>query len=187
MLREWSNSLNFFYGGGRWVGGEHSIQVIKLNVTFWLTFQGFFKACENNVLHQYLLFGIGKHFKIACPTEWPGQDLNSNLLMQNLQCNMSFKDPSAVEYLQLRVKIYTYLHTSLALENVLVRITSGAIHAYVPAALIRVVVTISLASPKSVIFNTFSKFPSSILFKSKTEKKKNIFQLYNKKWFFGNV
>ena len=96
---------------------------------------------------------------------------------------MSFKDPSAVEYmyLQLRVKIYTYLHTSLALENVLVRITSGAIHAYVPAALIRVVVTISLASPKSVIFNTFSKFPSSILFKSKTEKKKNIFQLYNKK------
>ena len=98
--------------------------------------------------------------------------------MQNLQCNMPFKDPSAVEYLQFRVKIYTYLHTSLALENVLVRITSGAIHAYVPAALIRVVVTISLANPKSVIFNTFSKFPSSILFKSKTEKKRRLFFNY---------
>lgn len=75
-----------------------------------------------------------------------------------------------VQY-SIRVTIYTYLHTSLALENVLVLITSGAIHAYVPAALIRVVVTISLASPKSVIFNTFSKLPSSILFRSKTEKK----------------
>ena len=54
----------------------------------------------------------------------------------------------------------------------MVLITSGAIHAYVPAALIRVVFIISRANPKSVIFSTFSKFPSSILFKSKTGKKR---------------
>lgn len=46
-----------------------------------------------------------------------------------------------------------YLHTSLPLENMEERMTSGAIQAYVPAALILVVLCHSLAKPKSVIFN----------------------------------
>ena len=54
----------------------------------------------------------------------------------------------------LRHATAPYLHTSLPFENVECRITSGAIHAYVPAALIRVVFLISRASPKSVIFKT---------------------------------
>lgn len=46
-----------------------------------------------------------------------------------------------------------YLHTSLALEKVDDLITSGAIHAYVPAADILVVLYTSLARPKSVILS----------------------------------
>ena len=79
----------------------------------------------------------------------------------------------------------TYLHTSLPLENVFVLMTSGAIQASVLAALILVVVTISLASRKSAIFNTFSKFPSSILFRSKTEKGEKMAIL--SKCILGNV
>lgn len=61
---------------------------------------------------------------------------------------------------------YTYLHTSLPLENMEERMTSGAIQAYVPAALILVVLCHSLAKPKSVIFkfllfrSPFSTFSS---------------------------
>ena len=47
-----------------------------------------------------------------------------------------------------------YLHTSLPLENMEARMTSGAIQAYVPAALILVVRCHSRARPKSVIFRT---------------------------------
>jgi hypothetical protein len=46
--------------------------------------------------------------------------------------------------------------TSLLLENVDVLMTSGAIQAYVPAALILVVLETSLANPKSVIFKVLS-------------------------------
>ncbi|TNN80440.1 hypothetical protein EYF80_009464 [Liparis tanakae] len=45
-----------------------------------------------------------------------------------------------------------YLHTSLLLEKSESLMTSGAIQAYVPAALILVVWCHSLARPKSVIF-----------------------------------
>lgn len=48
-----------------------------------------------------------------------------------------------------------HLHTSLLLENSDSLMTSGAIQAYVPAALILVVWCHSLARPKSVIFNVF--------------------------------
>lgn len=48
--------------------------------------------------------------------------------------------------------IPAHLHTSLPLENVDERMTSGAIQAYVPAALILVVRCHSRARPKSVIF-----------------------------------
>ena len=59
-------------------------------------------------------------------------------------------------------KVEPYLHTSLALENVDVLMTSGAIHAYVPAADILVVRADSLAKPKSVIFRVFSRSSSSL-------------------------
>lgn len=52
----------------------------------------------------------------------------------------------------LQTEFHLYLQTSLALEYVDDFITSGAIHAYVPAALILVVLYISRASPKSDIF-----------------------------------
>lgn len=48
-----------------------------------------------------------------------------------------------------------HLHTSLLLENRDSLMTSGAIQAYVPAALIFVVRCHSRASPKSVIFRVF--------------------------------
>ena len=54
------------------------------------------------------------------------------------------------EYL-IHTYVRTYLHTSDALEYTDVRITSGAIHANVPAPLMCVVCWISLARPKSVI------------------------------------
>lgn len=48
------------------------------------------------------------------------------------------------------------LQTSLAFENIDFLITSGAIHAYVPAADILVVLYTSLARPKSVIFKVLN-------------------------------
>jgi len=49
--------------------------------------------------------------------------------------------------------IAKYLQTSLAFEYTWARITSGAIQAYVPATLMRVVCDTSRAKPKSVIFS----------------------------------
>ena len=48
-----------------------------------------------------------------------------------------------------------HLQTSLPRVKVDARMTSGAIHAYVPAALILVVRCHSRASPKSLIFSVF--------------------------------
>ena len=77
----------------------------------------------------------------------------------------------------------SYLQTSLALEYVDDFITSGAIHAYVPAALILVVLYISLASPKSDIFIVLfqiSSVPSiGSLIKTVTEKK----NFYRQMWY----
>jgi len=67
------------------------------------------------------------------------------------------------------------LQTSLALEYVDDLMTSGDIHAYVPAALILVVLYISRAKPKSDIFIVLfirSSFSSSGSFiKTETNKK----------------
>ena len=52
--------------------------------------------------------------------------------------------------------VLTYLQMSLPLENKEDLITSGAIQAYVPAALILVVLCHSRARPKSVILSTVS-------------------------------
>ena len=49
-----------------------------------------------------------------------------------------------------------HLQTSLALENVEVLMTSGAIQAYVPAADMRVVLLVSRARPKSVILSVLN-------------------------------
>lgn len=57
-----------------------------------------------------------------------------------------------VEWRETRVQ---YLQTSLLLEKRESLMTSGAIQAYVPAALILVVWCHSLARPKSVIFRVF--------------------------------
>ena len=66
--------------------------------------------------------------------------------------------------------IWTNLQTSLAFENIELRMTSGAIQGYVPAVLIFVVWFISRANPKSVIFSTLRKrFSSTWLMR--TEKK----------------
>lgn len=66
-----------------------------------------------------------------------------------------------------------YLHTSLPLENMEARMTSGAIQAYVPAALILVVRCHSRASPKSVIFRILLlRSPFSTFCRINTERRR---------------
>ena len=57
-------------------------------------------------------------------------------------------------YITVYTHPHTHLHTSDFLEKSWDLITSGAIHGKVPAPLMCVVCSISLASPKSVIFMT---------------------------------
>lgn len=65
-----------------------------------------------------------------------------------------------------------YLQMSLPLENKEDLITSGAIQAYVPAALILVVLCHSRANPKSVIFNVLLQMSlCSIFSRSRTIEK----------------
>lgn len=63
----------------------------------------------------------------------------------------------------ISMKVNSYIIKPIYLEYVPHFITSGGIHAYVPAADIRVVLYTSRASPKSVIFNVlFCKLSPSI-------------------------
>ena len=80
--------------------------------------------------------------------------------------------------------VLTYLQMSLPLENKEDLITSGAIQAYVPAALILVVLCHSLAKPKSVIFSVLLQMSSySIFSSSKTKgKTKGECSLLNLQW-----
>lgn len=71
----------------------------------------------------------------------------------------------------------SYLQISLPLENREDLITSGAIHAYVPAALILVVLCHSLARPKSVIFKVLLKMSSCSIFSSNKTAKDWIWKL----------
>lgn len=69
----------------------------------------------------------------------------------------------------------SYLHTSLPLENMEARMTSGAIQAYVPAALILVVRCHSRASPKSVIFRILLlRSPFSTFCRINTDRESNM-------------
>jgi len=77
--------------------------------------------------------------------------------------HIDFKERTPVEY---------YLQTSLALEKVDVFMTSGAIQAYVPAALIRVVLRDSRAKPKSVILSVLKRKSSSLSIDSRISTKK---------------
>lgn len=157
-----------------------SLLMYNVNFTFSTSFQGYmvifqglFKAFAEQCVTLMSALEQREKLQDCCHAPEPNKMTMveaSTPFSRSKIYNVICLSKTQVQY-SMRMKIYTYLHTSLALENVLVLITSGAIHAYVPAALIRVVVTISLASPKSVIFNTFSKLPSSILFRSKTEKK----------------
>ena len=68
-----------------------------------------------------------------------------------------------------------YLQTSLALENLDDFITSGAIHAHVPAADIRILSNVcrdSRASPKSVIFKVLNLKSSCLLTSSRIKTRK---------------
>ena len=62
---------------------------------------------------------------------------------------------SCAEFFRTSVFLYFYLQMSLDFENLDALITSGAIHAHVPAADIRMLSMVCLdsrANPKSVIF-----------------------------------
>lgn len=74
----------------------------------------------------------------------------------------------------------TYLQTSLDLEKSDDLMTSGAIQAYVPAALMRVVWYTSRAKPKSVIFSVFPLISSSPItsFFNNTENRENPSRLF---------
>lgn len=83
-----------------------------------------------------------------------------HLLLRNYYCRGCYYSQQWQHRLySFNVFIYfsipSYLHTSLPLEKREDLMTSGAIHEYVPAALILVVLCHSLAKPKSVIFNVF--------------------------------
>lgn len=106
--------------------------------------------------------GIWRHWKLSTDNMGISADCSEGVVETYLGCLRFY----VTLILQVLKRVYNqnrseehwprtaepYLHTSLPLENIEARMTSGAIQAYVPAALILVVRCHSRARPKSVIF-----------------------------------
>ena len=91
---------------------------------------------------------------------------------KNINCSLINKHDKSLNQTPTPKLNFIYLQTSEPLLKVDVLMTSGAIHAYVPAAEILVVWLTSRARPKSVIFNVFNNSSSffSTLSEIRTEK-----------------